>query len=136
MITYDSGKVSYDQLLNLFFRSVDPTDAGGQFCDRGESYSTAIYVSNSAEKAAAQKAKAKAASDLGKKVVTPILQASAFFPAAAYHQDYYKSSAIVVTRFGPRKKSVAYKKYRAACGRDKGVLKLWGTAAPFAKGHS
>lgn len=131
-ITFDADKVKAAKLFDLFFRSVDPTDAGGQFCDRGQSYSTAIYSENSAQAAVAKKAKASAQAELGQKVVTPILGKAAFYPADAYHQDYYKSSKIVVTRFGPVKKSKAYKKYRAACGRDARVKELWGSAAPFA----
>lgn len=131
-ITFDPGKVSRDKLLSMFFRSVDPTDAGGQFCDRGESYRTAIFVSTQAQNAAAKKAKAEAQAALGQKVVTPILSASKFYKAEDYHQDYYKGQKRVLTRFGPVKQSVAYKKYRDACGRDARVRQLWGSAAPFA----
>lgn len=131
-VRYDDAKVSYDQLLHLFFRSVDPTDAGGQFCDRGDSYRTAIFVTNAAERAAAEKAKAEAAKDLGQKIVTPILNASRFYPAEEYHQDYYKSSDIVLTRRGPKSKANAYKFYRNGCKRDQKVRSLWGSAAPFA----
>lgn len=133
-ITYDSARVSRDELYAMFFRSVDPTDAGGQFCDRGDSYRTAIFVSDPAEKAAADKAKAEARTALGKKVVTPILQAGAFWKAEDYHQDYYKGDNIVLTRFGPIKQAKAYKRYRDACGRDQRVRQLWGGAAPFAGG--
>lgn len=133
-ITYDSGKVSVETLLNKFFRSVDPTDAGGQFCDRGESYRTAIFVSNPAEKAAAETAKADAAKALGKKIVTPILSAKTFYDAEDYHQDYYKGSNIVLSRFGPVKQSKAYKKYREGCGRDARVKQLWGKEAAFVGG--
>jgi peptide-methionine (S)-S-oxide reductase len=132
-ITFDPAKVSRDQLLNMFFRSVDPTDAGGQFCDRGESYRTAIFVSTPAEKSAAEAAKKAAQKALGQKIVTPILDAKTFYKAEKYHQDYYKGSKIVLTRFGPVKQSKAYKKYRNACGRDQRVKALWGNAAPFAK---
>lgn len=131
-ISYNDSTVSYDRLLYLFFRSVDPTDAGGQFCDRGESYRTAVFVSNSAERAAATKAKAQAEKDLGRKIVTPILNAQRFFKAEAYHQDYYKSSEVVITRRGPKSKANAYKFYRKACGRDRAVRRLWGSDAPFA----
>lgn len=130
-VTYDPARVTYEALLNKFFRSVDPTDAGGQFCDRGASYATAVFVSNSAEKAAAEAAKAEAQTDLGQTIVTPIRDAGAFYPAPEYHQDYYKKSEIVLTRFGPRKKSEAYKRYRKGCGRDARVKELWGKAAAF-----
>ncbi|WP_336096824.1 peptide-methionine (S)-S-oxide reductase MsrA [Roseovarius sp. CH_XMU1461] len=130
-IHYDPARVSRDTLLSMFFRSIDPTDAGGQFCDRGASYRSAIFVSNPAEKAAAEAAKAKAAKQLGQKIVTPILPAATFYEAEAYHQDYYKGTKLVVTRAGPKKQSSAYKFYREACGRDQRVKQLWGKSAPF-----
>ncbi|MEL6642870.1 MAG: peptide-methionine (S)-S-oxide reductase MsrA [Pseudomonadota bacterium] len=131
-ITFDDSVISYDQILHLFFRSVDPTDAGGQFCDRGESYRTAIFVSNAAERRAAEAAKAEAERDLGQTIVTPILDASDFYVAEEYHQDYYKQTDIILTRRGPKSKAEAYKFYRNACGRDDRVRELWGDAAPFA----
>lgn len=131
-IDFDPARVSRDQLLYMFFRSVDPTDAGGQFCDRGESYRTAIFASGAAQTKAAQSAKQQAQADLGKQIVTPILKAGTFYPAEAYHQDYYKGSKRVLTRFGPLKQSKAYKRYRKACGRDARVKQLWGKNAPFA----
>lgn len=130
-ITFDPEVVSESTLLDIFFRSVDPTDAGGQFCDRGASYRTAIFATDG-QKAAAEQAKAKAQAELGQTIVTPVLEASEFFPAEAYHQDYAKSSKIVLTRFGPKSKAKAYKAYRKACGRDQRVKQLWGSAAPFA----
>jgi len=130
-IEFDPSKVSRDQLLNMFFRSVDPTDAGGQFCDRGESYRTAIFVSNNAQNASAQAAKQAAQNALGQKIVTPILQAGKFYEAEAYHQDYYKGTKRVLTRFGAVKQSDAYKRYRKGCGRDARVKQIWGDDAPF-----
>ena len=131
-ITFDSSRVSRETLLSMFFRSVDPTDAGGLFCDRGNSYRTAVFVSNTGEKALAQKAKANAQQALGQTVVTPILNAGTFYPAEAYHQDYYKGDKLVLTRFGPKRQKNAYKAYRKACGRDARVKQLWGSNAPFA----
>ena len=131
-ITYDPARISRETLLNMFFRSVDPTDAGGQFCDRGESYRTAIFVSNAGEKAIAEAAKEDAQRALGQAIVTPILDQSTFYPAEAYHQDYYKGNKLVLTRFGPKRQSNAYKAYRKACGRDGRVRQLWGSDAPFA----
>lgn len=130
-ITYDSAVIDKDQLFDLFFRSIDPTDAGGQFCDRGQSYATAIFVSDSAERAAATRAKAAAEAELGRKVVTPILEATAFFEAEDYHQDYYKGTKRVLTRFGPIPQNEAYKRYRTGCGRDARIKELWGSDAPF-----
>lgn len=131
-ITFDPGQISRARLLSMFFRSVDPTDPGGQFCDRGDSYRTAVFVAGPGEKSIAQAAKAEAQGALGQKIVTPILDAGTFYPAEAYHQDYYKGTKIVFTRFGPKRQSAAYKAYRKACGRDQRVRQLWGDAAPFA----
>mmetsp|Transcript_28491 Transcript_28491/g.53419 ORF Transcript_28491/g.53419 Transcript_28491/m.53419 type:complete len:221 (+) Transcript_28491:541-1203(+) len=133
-ITFDPETVTRETLLDMFFRSVDPTDAGGQFCDRGESYRSAIFVSNKSEQGLAETAKAKAQAQLGQTIVTPILREGKFYKAEAYHQDYYKGSKIVLTRFGPKKPSEAYKRYRKACGRDARVKALWGSDAPFV-GH-
>ncbi len=133
-ITFDPGRVSRANLLAMFLRSVDPTDAGGQFCDRGDSYRTAIFVSNAGEKVIATQVKAQAQSDLGQQIVTPILNATRFYPAEAYHQNYHTGTKLVLTRFGPKRQSEAYKRYRKACGRDARVKQLWGDAAPFAGG--
>ena len=131
-ILYDPEVVSYEQLLHAFFRSVDPTDGGGQFCDRGESYRTAIFVTNAEENAAAEAAKASAQRALRAPIVTPILDASEFFEAEAVHQNYYKRSDLVLTRRGPKSMKNAYKFYRNACGRDERVRELWGDEAIFA----
>jgi peptide-methionine (S)-S-oxide reductase len=130
-ITYDPAQVTYAQLMFLFLRSVDVTDAGGQFCDRGDSYRTAIFVSDTAEKATADAAIAEAEAELGTTVATPVLDGGAFYPADAYHQDYYRQSEIILTRRGPKSKANAYKFYREACGRDARVRELWGSAAAF-----
>jgi len=131
-ITYDADVVTYAQLLHAFFRSVDPTDAGGQFCDRGDSYRTAIFVSNTQEQDLAIAAKASAQRALGQQIVTPVLNAATFYNAESYHQNYYKGSSIILTRRGPKSQAEAYKFYRDACGRDQRVTALWGDAAPFA----
>lgn len=128
-ITFDPAKVSYDALLHKFWRSVDPTDAGGQFCDRGDSYRTAVFATSPSQKSKANASKAEAQTALGQKIVTPVLKAGTFFPAEDFHQDYYKSSKKVVTRFGLVQRKVAYKKYREACGRDARVKQLWGSQA-------
>lgn len=130
-ITYDAKIVSIDQLLHAFLRSIDPTDAGGQFCDRGATYRTAIFVADETEQRAAQGAIDMAQAELGQPIVTEVLSADTFYPAEAYHQDYYKSRSIVVTRRGPMTKANAYKFYRDACGRDDRVRALWGDDAPF-----
>lgn len=132
-ITFDPSIVSLDSLLSLFFRSIDPTDAGGQFCDRGASYRSAIFATAD-QRSNAEQAKAQAEAELGQTVVTPILDAQPFYPADSYHQDYYKQTQIILTRFGPRSKANAYKAYRDACGRDARVRVLWGDDAPFIGG--
>jgi peptide-methionine (S)-S-oxide reductase len=134
-IHFDPEIVSRQKLLKLFFRSVDPTDAGGQFCDRGLSYSTAIFVDNETEKSLAESTKATAQIALGQQIVTPILTAGEFYRAEDYHQDYYKGENLVVTRFGLVKQSNAYKRYRKGCKRDARLLELWGDEAAFAKLH-
>jgi len=130
-IAFDPAKISYAQVLHMFFRSVNPTDAGGQFCDRGDSYRTAIFPLNAAQTAIAEQAKDEAARDLGKKIVTPILAAKPFYKAEDYHQDYYKGRNIVLTRAGPKRQSEAYNFYRVSCGRDARIKDLWGKAAAF-----
>ena len=132
-ITFDPNTVELETLLSLFFRSVDPTDAGGQFCDRGESYRSAIFATPS-QTQAANAAKAEAQTELGQTPVTPVLPSAEFYPADAYHQDYYKQTGIILTRFGPKSKAKAYKAYRDACGRDARVKSLWGADAPFVGG--
>lgn len=133
-ITFDPDIVSREKLLSLFLRSVDPTDAGGQFCDRGDSYRTAIFVSNKGETELARSAIARAQQELGQKIVTPVLPAKRFYEAEDYHQDYYKGTKLILTRFGPKRQSTAYELYRKGCGRDARVRALWGDAAPFV-GH-
>ena len=130
-ITYDADILPYDQLLHLFLRSIDPTDAGGQFCDRGESYATAIFTATEAERQAAEVAIAEAEAELGQTIVTPVRAASPFYAADDNHQDFYRSSAIILTRRGPMSRANAYRFYRDSCGRDARVAELWGADAPF-----
>jgi hypothetical protein len=101
-----------------FWHNVDPTDAGGQFCDRGEQYTTAIFTTTDAQAAEAKAAKEEldASHVLKKPVVTSVLSAGPFYPAEDYHQDYYE------------KKPVRYKFYRTGCGRDRVLESLWGAA--------
>lgn len=134
-ITYDADVLPYAGLLRLFLRSIDPLDAGGQFCDRGESYTTAIFVEDARERDIARGAILEAEGSLGQSIVTPIRDAAPFYAAEDYHQDYYRSNDLVITRFGPRRKSVAYELYRTACGRDQRVLEIWGSEAAFAGDH-
>ncbi len=130
-ITYDADVVSYASLLNMFFRSVDVTDAGGQFCDRGDVYRTAVFVSNTEQEAVARAELASAQAALGQQIVTPILPAAQFYNAEDYHQDYYLGTNRVITRGGVKTQAEAYKFYREGCGRDARVSQLWGANAPF-----
>jgi peptide-methionine (S)-S-oxide reductase len=128
-ITFDPAVISYDEVIAKFLRSVDVLDAGGQFCDRGNAYRTAIFVQDDAQRLAAKAAVAEAEAVLGQTIVTPVLDGGTFWIAEDYHQDYYKSSEIVLTRAGPKKKANAYKFYREACGRDARVREVWGAEA-------
>ncbi|MBP0437547.1 peptide-methionine (S)-S-oxide reductase MsrA [Tianweitania sediminis] len=116
-IEYDDTKVDYATLLDVFWHSVDPTDGGGQFCDRGDAYETAIFTGSPEEKKLAESTKASAAEALKQPIVTPIVAAGTFWPAEDYHQDYYT------------KNSLRYKYYRYACGRDQRLEELWGADA-------
>lgn len=131
-ITFDSAKISYAALIAKFLRSIDVTDAGGQFCDRGNAYRTAIFALDAGQKTAAKAAVTDASAAIGQKVVTPVLAAKTFWPAEDYHQNYYRSTEIIVTRRGPKQKANAYKFYRDACGRDARVKAVWGKEAAFA----
>ena len=128
-ITFNNARISYADLIAKFLRSVDVTDAGGQFCDRGSAYRTAIFAANDAQRKAAESAVAEAEAALGEKVVTPVLPAGKFWKAEDYHQDYYKGTNLVLTRAGLKKQSNAYKFYREACGRDARVKAVWGDQA-------
>lgn len=126
--------VSPREIYDLFLRSIDPFDTGGQFCDRGPTYAPAIFALTEEQRAHAAAAKIAAEQALGQQINVPIRDAAPFFPAEDYHQDYYKQTALILTRFGPRSKASAYKLYREACGRDARVREVWGAAAPFAGG--
>jgi peptide-methionine (S)-S-oxide reductase len=130
-IEFDSSVISLDEILYIFLRSVDVTDDGGQFCDRGESYRTAIFTKNKSQNEKAQSAIENAQDELGRKIVTKVLELKNFYIAEDYHQNYYKGENFVLTRFGPRKQSKAYKLYRNSCKRDDIVKELWGSSAQF-----
>lgn len=116
-IKFDPDKVSYGALADILFRTTDPTDGGGQFCDRGFAYTTAIYALNPEQASQAEAAKAKAQAELGKPIVTPIEPAAKFWPAEDYHQNFASRNAI------------RYWYYRNGCGRNDAVEALWGTKA-------
>ena len=128
-ITFDPAVISYGELISKFLRSVDVLDAGGQFCDRGDAYRTAIFVQGAGQRKAAEAAVAEAERVLGQQIVTPVLDAGQLWIAEDYHQDYYKGTDIILTRAGPKKQSNAYKFYRKSCGRDARVREVWGAEA-------
>lgn len=113
-VTYDPAKVTYAQLVDHFFRNIDPTDANGQICDKGPSYRTAIFVGNAEERRVAEQAKARVAGVLKAKVATQVRNAAPFWNAEAYHQDFAK------------KNPAHYERYRIGCGRDPWLKKVWG----------
>jgi peptide-methionine (S)-S-oxide reductase len=122
-VVYDPNKVSYQKLVDWFFKHIDPTQKDGQFCDHGRQYRSAVFYGNEAERKIVE---ATVASYLkegslraspGSKIVTEIVPAGEFWPAEGYHQDYY------------RKNPGVYQRYRIGCGRDARVQELWGAGA-------
>ena len=120
-VTYDPKIVSYKKLLDYYWVNIDPFDARGQFCDKGPSYLSAIFVANEEEEKLAESSRQRVVSQFpDKKVITPILKASTFYPIKgkeSYHQDYYKNN------------SARYKYYRWRCGRDQRLKDIWGDRA-------
>ena len=119
-VLYDPEKVTYDDLLDVFWRHIDPTDPGGQFVDRGQQYTSAIFYHNDEQKTLAETSKRKLtlSGRFSKPVVTEIRPAEKFYPAEEYHQDYYK------------KNPIRYKLYRHNSGRDQFLKKVWGVSRP------
>ena len=118
MITYEPAKISYARLLDVFWRNIDPTDKGGQFCDRGSQYRSGIFVHSPEQKKLAEDSKQRLiASQKLPAVYTPIDPATRFWPAEDYHQDYYSRNPI------------RYNYYRYGCGRDRRLEELWGRSA-------
>ena len=115
-VVYDAEEISYEELLDVFWRQIDPTDSGGQFVDRGYQYTSAIFYKTEEEKKLAEESlKALEASGrFEEEIVTPIREASEFYNAEEYHQDYYIKS------------DVKYKYYRSRSGRDEFLNKVWG----------
>ncbi len=117
-VTYDPTQVTYDDLLAVFWQNVDPLDNRGQFCDKGSQYRAKIFVQTDQEHQLAEDSKQALASRFGSQpIATAIEPAQAFYAAEDYHQDYYL------------KHPVRYNFYRTACGRDKRLAEVWGTAA-------
>jgi peptide-methionine (S)-S-oxide reductase len=116
-IVYDPQKIGYEELLAVFWRNVDPVDSGGQFCDRGDQYRTAIFYHDQRQKQLAERSKADIdrSGRLSRPIVTEIVPLDGnFYAAEEYHQDYYI------------KNPLRYKYYRTACGRDRRLEQLWG----------
>jgi peptide-methionine (S)-S-oxide reductase len=113
-VIYDPKKVTYAQLLDYFWRHVDPTMKDQQFCDHGSQYRTAIYVHNAEERKLAEESKKKIEAQLKKPIYTEIADAGKFYPAEEYHQDFYVKNA------------TKYKFYRWNCGRDQRLEQIWG----------
>jgi peptide-methionine (S)-S-oxide reductase len=116
-VTYDPAVVSYETLLNVFWRNIDPTDAGGQFCDRGDSYRSAIFYHGDHQQrlAEASKQALQRSKPFAEPVATEIAPATEFYSAEEYHQDYYQ------------KNPLRYKFYKWNCGREQRLESLWGS---------
>lgn len=115
-ITYDSTKISYAQLLQVFWRNIDPLTANRQFCDGGSQYRSGIFYHNETQRKLAEASKQELAQSgrFNQPIVTEIVAFTEFYPAEEYHQDFYK------------KNPLRYKTYRAGCGRDRRLKELWG----------
>jgi peptide-methionine (S)-S-oxide reductase len=118
-VLYDPERVSYGELLDVYWHNIDPTDPGGQFCDRGHQYTTAIFVHGEEQRRLAESSKAEleASDRFEKPLATEIVDAGPFYAAEGYHQDYYK------------KNPIRYKLYRTGCGRDRRLREIWGEEA-------
>jgi peptide-methionine (S)-S-oxide reductase len=115
-VVYDPKRITYAQLLDVFWRNVDPLDDGGQFCDRGPTYRSAIFVRDAEGRRLAEDSAQRVGERLGRPVVTQIRDEAPFYAAEEYHQDYY------------RKNPIRYRFYRGGCGRDARLEALWGEA--------
>lgn len=113
-VTYDDEKISYEKLLDVFWRNVDPYDDTGQFCDKGEQYLSGIFYHNERQQKLAEDSKQEVARTLDGEVVTFVKPLNAFYPAEEYHQNYYE------------KKPLRYRFYRSGCGRDARLEAVWG----------
>jgi peptide-methionine (S)-S-oxide reductase len=112
-VTYDPTKISYEKLLDVFWRNIDPLTANAQFCDSGSQYRSAIFYYDEAQKNLAEASKKRVQNRFKQPIVTEIVAATEFYPAEDYHQDYYK------------KNPIRYKIYRYGCGRDQRLRELW-----------
>jgi len=117
-VVYDPKRITYERLLEVFWRNIDPVTANAQFCDHGTQYRSGIFTHDAAQRRLAEESKRalEASGRFKAPIVTEIVAAGTFYPAEEYHQDYYK------------KNPVRYKFYRASCGRDQRLAELWGDA--------
>jgi peptide-methionine (S)-S-oxide reductase len=116
-IVYDPAKIGYERLLEVFWRNIDPTVADRQFCDVGSQYRPAIFVHDAAQRKAAEASREAVQKKLGVAVKTDVVDASRFYPAEEYHQDY------------ATKNPLRYRYYRRGCGRDARLREIWGDDA-------
>ena len=116
-VVYDSNKITYAGLLEVFWHNVDPTQADGQFCDRGPQYRSAIFVADDAQRVQVEKSRAEVSRVLGQPVVTEVIDSGVFWEAEGYHQDFYQ------------KEPLRYGSYRLGCGRDRRLRELWGSVS-------
>ena len=116
-VDYDPSQVAFDELLQAFWRNVDPFDPRGQFCDKGSSYRSAVFVATDEERGAAEATKADVAERFKMEVATEILPEQAFYPAEDYHQNYYQTNP------------AQYKYYKWGCGRAQRLEEIWGEPA-------
>jgi peptide-methionine (S)-S-oxide reductase len=122
-VLFDPAKITYKQLLAIYWHNIDPFSADGQFCDRGSQYRPVIFVLDDSQRRQAEESKRAAAKELGKPVVADIVRAGPFWPAEEYHQDFYL------------KDSEHYERYRQGCGRDRRLHEVWGDQAPAPPHH-
>lgn len=115
-IEYDPDSISYETLLDIFWRNVDPLDGQGQFCDKGTQYRSVIFYHNDAQRQLAEASKQAVGSLFDQPIMTSILPADTFYPAEDYHQNYYQTHP------------ARYRLYRFGCGRDQRLTELWGNS--------
>lgn len=113
-VEYNPDKVSYQRLLDVFWRNIDPTVRNRQFCDVGNQYRSAVFYHNEQQKTLAENSKKKVAQELNTNIYTEITSATEFYPAEDYHQNYYQTNTLL------------YKFYRSRCGRDRRLNEIWG----------
>lgn len=113
-VTFDPAKVSYDKLLETYWKNIDPVDEKGQFCDKGSQYKSAIFALSPSQEASAKRSLEEIGKKLKRPIATQVLPRAEFYSAEEYHQDYYT------------KNPIRYKFYRSRCGRDARLKELWG----------